>query len=95
MKHCIKYSFVVLALASCFVSSAQILIPYRKGELWGYANQQKEIKIEPVYQHVELFEDIDIYFINIIGKEDSYKKNMLVYCLRKENGGVLILKTIS
>lgn len=31
------------------------LIPYRKGDLWGYANPYKSIVIEPVYNEADLF----------------------------------------
>ena len=31
------------------------LIPYRKGDLWGYANTNKDIVIKPQYNEANLF----------------------------------------
>jgi hypothetical protein len=83
----LKYFF---AFILCFVielSIAQLpdLIPYRKGNLWGYCDSNKVVKIEPKYNWVEPFSKNNIaitynkfderydtevfYLIDSLGKE--------------------------
>lgn len=52
-----KKIFVLLFLAACS-PAANItipLIPYRKGDKWGFCDKQKQIMIEPIYQQVGFF----------------------------------------
>ena len=37
------------------LSQSQILIPFRKGELWGYADTNRKIIIPPIYHSTDLF----------------------------------------
>ncbi|HTF02398.1 MAG TPA: WG repeat-containing protein, partial [Bacteroidia bacterium] len=53
-----KFSLVAVFLFVATVLEARLpdLIPYRKGDLWGYVDSTKKIIIEPVYDNVEFFE---------------------------------------
>lgn len=37
------------------LSQSQLLIPFRKGELWGYADTNKMVVIPPIYHSTDLF----------------------------------------
>ena len=54
-----KNYFIVLLAIVCFknLAAQDYLIPYRKGNLWGYANEEAKIIIEPKYSAVEPFKN--------------------------------------
>src|ERR1051325_7442430 len=49
----------VLLLPALFASSQRLpsLIPYRKGNLWGYCDSTEKMVIEPRFKSAELFSD--------------------------------------
>jgi len=55
--HMKKVALVVLLLLSCFLLDARLpdLIPFRKGNLWGYSDSTKKTIIEPQYESAEFF----------------------------------------
>lgn len=54
-----KQIFIILLLLTQISGFAQEkkLIPFRKGEKWGFSNKQKELVIKPIYQQVTPFKD--------------------------------------
>ncbi len=47
---------LIFVFLTCWASSiAQDLVPYRKGNLWGYSSPQGKIVIEPVYERTHFF----------------------------------------
>ena len=46
-----NYIIIVLILVFIFLDHAfsQLLIPFRKGDKWGYSNQKKEVIVEPIF----------------------------------------------
>ncbi len=50
-----KLLLFTIFLLNIFISSSQTLIPYRKGNKWGYANNQLEIVIKPKYKSADFF----------------------------------------
>lgn len=46
---------LIMCLFAFGVQSQKKLIPYRKGDLWGYSSQYREIKITPKYEFAGLF----------------------------------------
>lgn len=63
-----KYQFTILILLSNFSIFAQELIPYRKGDKFGFANRQKEIVVEPQFDEV----GIAGYGLNWVRVSDKY-----------------------
>lgn len=55
MKKICWLTFLLLC-ASAAEARLPELIPFRKGNLWGYSDSTKEIIIEPQYEHAEFFE---------------------------------------
>lgn len=52
-----KKNIIILLLLSNFNLFAQKLIPYRKGNLWGYSDVNKTIIVKPEYDKVSYFID--------------------------------------
>ena len=53
-------SFCLFDIQNLFaqdITSLPDLIPYRKGDKWGFCNQKKEIKINCIYDDVSFFKD--------------------------------------
>ncbi len=48
---------VLLTLQSIAFSQEQVLIPYRKGELWGLADENKKINVEPAYEYIGFLQE--------------------------------------
>ncbi|MCB9360257.1 MAG: WG repeat-containing protein [Flavobacteriales bacterium] len=53
----IKLYLIILTLFISELSFSQTLIPYRKGNKWGYSNNDKQIIIKPKYKEVGIFND--------------------------------------
>ena len=51
-------AFLIVFALSVFAQDADLtLIPYRQGNLWGYAGPDKKIVIAPAYEESELFSE--------------------------------------
>ena len=48
---------LLLSVSTVLAADGDDLVPYRKGKLWGYADRQGNVVIEPKYQHAYLFRD--------------------------------------
>ncbi len=59
MKRCCILCIAIFVFCST-LQAQDYLIPYRKGALWGYANEQGEIIIEPKYSAVEPFTNSEL-----------------------------------
>jgi hypothetical protein len=74
--------FLAMLLMQCLQADAQAnkygLIPYRKGDKWGYSDAQKKIIIEPRFSEVNFF-DGEI----ATAKLDSY------YCVINKKGDII------
>lgn len=60
-----KYLFLIFILLSNFSLFAQELIPYRKGDKWGFANRQKEVVVEPQFDEVGAFNHYGITRVKV------------------------------
>jgi WG containing repeat len=78
--------FIIVFFYTATASFAQdLLIPYRKGNLWGYANEEGKIVVEPKYSKTYLFgEDKYKYLIN------KNIKNETLIGLIKKSGEVIV-----
>jgi hypothetical protein len=53
--HYMRLLILLLSLLVALPTSAQRLIPYRRGLLWGYADSTRHVAIPPQYQYAEPF----------------------------------------
>ena len=49
--------FIFLFNWNIYSQNINELIPYRKGDKWGYVNKEKEIIIPLIYDYVEVFKN--------------------------------------
>jgi hypothetical protein len=63
------------------------LIPYRKGELWGYSDKDKNIKIQCTYGYAELFDSFGI--AKVYDKAPQFRKSQNVGLINRE-GDILL-----
>lgn len=68
----------ILVLFTTYLSpqntTADNLIPYRKGDKWGFANKNKTIIIEPIYKYVSFFKE-GFAIVNYNGNYGFIKPN--------------------
>lgn len=79
-KKLFKYFVILLIVLTTKQSVAQLpdLIPYRKGNLWGYSDSNKVVKIEPKYSWVDFFSENNIA---ITYKKLDEKNGSEIFCL--------------
>lgn len=53
------------------------LIPYRKGDLWGYADSNKVVKIKPIFTRVEWFDELGKAKVKYISQTDSVEDRFI------------------
>jgi hypothetical protein len=88
-ERCFKRVASILLLLNCFAfnscsqslnnnldSNLPDLIPYRKGDLWGYCNENKKIRIKPRYNSVELFDTFGFAKVTLIKKKSGNHKKL-------------------
>ncbi|RPI17512.1 MAG: WG repeat-containing protein [Ignavibacteriae bacterium] len=86
MKNIFKIILIILILSAslyCFDGDSTLLIPYRKGDRWGYANLKKEVVIPCKYDSVRAY---DTYYKSYVHR--SYIKSLLEVMLNGYYGYV-------
>ncbi|HEU4471695.1 MAG TPA: WG repeat-containing protein [Flavisolibacter sp.] len=101
--HYLKKLLLSLVLSFClglFCSSQSLLIPFREGNLWGYADTNGVIQIKPAFDkanffnfsksHAEVFKDGKLSLIDTKGNllfpfSDSYELYADSYIVKQEN----------
>lgn len=65
-----KFIATLLLIFNCYLSFTQTpdLIPYRKGDIWGYVNSAKAEKISFKYEDASKFNDLDLAIVKSAGK---------------------------
>jgi len=67
-----SFAIIIALSISILIAShtlfANALIPYRKGDLWGFSNEKSEIVIQPQYEYVDFFSD----GLAIVGKNQRF-----------------------
>ncbi|HYG14598.1 MAG TPA: hypothetical protein VEC12_02525 [Bacteroidia bacterium] len=71
-----KYILAGLLCCLVFTAYAQLpsLIPYRKGDLWGYCDSNKVVKIEPKFKYAGWFNELgqaEVHNLEPNGRGDS------------------------
>jgi hypothetical protein len=55
MRHCLLFWFSLLCFYEASAQTEKLLIPYRKGNLWGFADEKREIVIQPQFEETQFF----------------------------------------
>ncbi len=95
MQKLLLFGFIIMQIGI----NAQELIPYRKGNLWGYANKSGIVKIKCTYNKVSTFKGEFAYvfkegkrgIINSRGKEVLALKNWISFSKVKNKNSFLII----
>lgn len=80
----------IITILLCFsfvenIAAQNLLIPYRRDSLWGYANEEGKIVVEPEYFNTRFFYDGKYSFI-----EKVHTDGKLIYGIVRNNGKILL-----
>ncbi len=84
-----KTSFLLLFFCAFLHAECQHLIPYKKGDLFGYSTMDGKMAIDPIYEKAELFNPKGYAIVSREGKEslvDTLGKVMVVPGLEEYEG---------
>lgn len=69
--------FLSLTTYTNCIAQMPNLIPYRKGNLWGYADSNKVVKIKPIFTRVEWFDELGKAKVKYISQTDSVEDRFI------------------
>jgi WG containing repeat len=75
MKRIFLVIFLILKIK--FVFGQQFLMPYRKDNMWGYANEEGKIVITPQFKYAEFFKDKKYIYPGSLNKDNNLLKGIV------------------
>ena len=69
--------FILASISKISVAQMPDLIPYRKGNLWGYVGSNKVVKIKPIFTRVDWFDELGKAKVKYISQTDSVEDRFI------------------
>ena len=82
---------ICLVFASMYAYTQQILIPYKKGKLFGISDEKANVVVQPKYNDISYLKDYYFQYTNTFTATDTFKKlngELFVKSVEKINTGV-------